>query len=467
MMLREHIFREYDIRGRWLEDFDEEFCFALGRAFVRYASSRLGKPKLRISVGYDARLSSERIFDFVVRGLNVEGAEVLRLGLVPTPVSYFSLFSLDVDGNVMITASHNPKEYNGFKLSVGQETLFGEEILAVEDLVRTLDETGVPSGAHFEDVNILRMYKDYMLEQFGYLRHYSDDVCVVLDGGNGVAGFVAYDILKGLNFGLQGLFLEPDGTFPNHHPDPIVEKNVVELRERVMNSGCTVGIGYDGDGDRMGVVASDGRMVYGDMLLLFFAQDIAKRYNKPKVIGEVKCSRILFDGLRKAGCEPIMWKAGHSLIKSKMREEKAQLAGEMSGHMFFKDRYFGYDDAIYASLRLLEILRRDGVSLMEWLDGLPRVFNTPELRVSCPDEKKWRVVEAISDYLDEHASGLGVVELVTVDGVRFEFEDGWGLIRASNTQPALVLRFEAVSEDKLNYIKNKFESLVQEFINKI
>ncbi len=464
MKVDRSVFREYDIRGIWQKTIDESFCRCLGVAFGKYLKEHTGKERLRISVGYDARLSSKDIFSNLCIGLNSEGVEVVELGLVPTPVQYFSLFKLALDGGVMITASHNPKEYNGFKLSLGKETLFGSEIREIGRMMESIDPPRELPEKLVQPYDILSDYKAYMMEQFGYLRDL-EKPSVVLDGGNGVGGFVGKDIMESLGFEVCGLFIEPDGTFPNHHPDPTVEENLKDLKKELKEGNYSVGIGYDGDADRIGVVLKNGDILYGDQLLLLFAQDILREHPKAKIIGEVKCSEVLFEGIKQAGGVPIMYKAGHSLIKSKMKQENALLAGEMSGHIFFADRYFGYDDAIYASLRLLEIMTKEKLDLVEWKSKLPRMFNTPEIRVECPDDRKAKVVEGLKSYLESHREKLRIIRITTIDGIRFNTEHGWGLVRASNTQPALVLRFEADSEEHLERLRSITMELVRKAID--
>ena len=458
------IFREYDIRGIWQQDIDEQFSFDLGRAFAKYMKKYMKKDRLNISVGYDARLSSKEILHALAKGVNYENIGVVNLGLVATPVQYFSLFNMEVDGGIMITASHNPKEYNGFKLSFNKETLFGNKIQEVKDMMKSLDDVDCDIDVRKEirDFNIIRDYTDYMLNEFGYLKKYADKPHIVLDAGNGCGGFIAEPILDNLGFDIKGLFIEPDGTFPNHHPDPTVLKNIETMRKTVIEGDYEIGIGYDGDADRIGVVLKDGTLLYGDQLLLLFAQDILKKHKGAKIIGEVKCSQVLFDGVEKAGGYPIMWKAGHSLIKAKMKEENALLSGEMSGHIFFKDRYFGYDDAIYASLRLLEIMTVEKIDVLAWRNRLPKIFNTPEIRINCPDNKK----DAVVRHMIEHCrQDKDIININTVDGIRFNVEGGWGLVRKSNTQPAVVLRFEAHSSELLDDLSEKFINLVKKAID--
>ncbi len=461
------VFREYDIRGIWDKNINKYFAFMLGVAFSKYLRDKLDRDKLSVSIGYDARLSSAEIFDALSKGFNSQGVKVFDIGLVPTPVQYFSLFNLDVEGGVMITASHNPKEYNGFKLSLGKETLFGKEIREVGELMHSLDvkfDSNVEPN--IEKVDMLGKYIDFMLDQFGYLKDIEDKPSIALDGGNGTAGFVGFEIFKRLGFDIKGLFIEPDGNFPNHHPDPTVEKNLKDLKETIEKYKLEFGVGYDGDGDRIGVVLKDKTILWGDQLLLLLSQDLCKRKKGAKVIMDVKCSDVVYSMIEKTGCKPIMYKTGHSLIKDKMRKENALLAGEMSGHIFMGENYFGYDDAVYVSLKLAEIVTRDKLDLVSWKNSLPKVYNTPEIRIDCPENKKGNVIKEFKSILNKRKKELGIVDTLTIDGVRFNTDYGWGLVRASNTQPVLVLRFEANSEENLERIKDFTLKHIEELIKR-
>ena len=445
-MVENKIFRQYDIRGVWSKDLTPESVYLIGRAFGTLALRASGKKSVRLSVGRDVRLSSETISEVLVKGIASTGSGVIDIGECPTPVQYFSLYRLDVDGGVMVTGSHNPPEYNGFKLSIGKETIFGEEIQRIRELVES-EEFAEGSGA----VEKKEMLDDYA----GYLKKDFPDfsgIKVVLDAGNGTAGLVAPRILEELGAVVIRLFCEPDGNFPNHHPDPVVPENLQALREKVRTESADLGVAYDGDSDRLGVVDSDGEIVWGDRLMILFARDILERSPGAAIIGEVKCSQVMYDDITRNKGKAIMWKTGHSLIKKKMKEEKALAAGEMSGHIFFADRYFGYDDAIYATLRLMEILKKTGAPyrMKRLLAGLPQAFSTPEIRFDCPDDLKFRV----TDMMREAFSGY---EVNTIDGARINFGEGWALIRASNTQPALVMRFEARNEASLKRIQTTVE----------
>ncbi|MCK5511894.1 MAG: phosphomannomutase/phosphoglucomutase [Thermodesulfovibrionia bacterium] len=451
-MVNPAIFRQYDIRGIWGKDITEEVAKLIGRAFASYLLKSIGKAKAKVSVGWDARLHSPVIRDNLTRGFNSSGIDVIDLGMCPTPLQYYSLFKLPVDGGVMITGSHNPPEFNGFKLSVGKETLFGDKIQAVKKILEAKDfKSGTGT---LETYPVIDDYVDFLKDKFQSL----SGIRVVIDAGNGTGGVVAGKILKALGAEVFELYCEPDGRFPNHHPDPVVEKNVVDLIAKVKEVKAHAGIGYDGDADRIGVVDESGEIIWGDRLMIIFSRDILKEHPGAKIIGEVKCSQTLYDDIASHNGVPIMWKTGHSLIKEKLKKENALLAGEMSGHLFFADRYFGYDDAIYASLRLLEIIKKAGepYSTKALLKDAPRMVATPEIRLDCPDEIKFKIVEKAKGAFKEYPAE-------TIDGIRIKFNDGWALIRASNTQPALVLRFEADNENRLAEIK----SLVESRLNKI
>ncbi len=443
------IFREYDIRGTVDQDLTETAVNLVGKALgtrVREAGGR------RVAVGRDARLSGPRFAAAMQEGLTSTGVDVVDLGMVPTPLTYFAAHTLDVQGICMITGSHNPPEYNGLKVGLGSATFHGPEIQAL----RALAESGrfaTGSGtvtAH----DIVAPYQEYVR---GNLRLGSHRPQVVLDAGNGCGGVVALPIFQALGFEVVPLFLEPDGNFPNHHPDPTVEKNLEALRRKVLEVGADLGIAYDGDADRVGAVDEKGNVLWGDQLMILFSRALLAEEPGAAIVGEVKCSMTLYDDIARHGGRPIMWKAGHSLIKAKMKEEHAQLAGEMSGHIFFANRWFGFDDGIYSSARLLELLTHTDRPLSTLLSDVPRTFSTPELRVDCPEDKKFTVVRLAQEWFKAR------YDAVTVDGVRVVFPDGWGLVRASNTQPLLVLRFEARTPQRLAEI----ESLVRGRLNEI
>lgn len=453
------IFRQYDIRGIWGKDLTEEVVEKIGQAFAVYLRFTLKKEQIKLSIGRDIRLSSAALFAALSQGLLSSGIDIVDIGMCPTPLQYFSLYHLPVDGGVMITGSHNPPEFNGLKISVGRATLHGEKIQEL----RRITETGdvIHGTGLMEKYEIIPQYKEFIRRDFPVFNR----IKVVIDAGNGTAGLVAPDLMRELGCEVKELFCEPDGTFPNHHPDPIVVENLKDLIQTVISSRADIGIGYDGDGDRIGVVSNTGEVVWGDKMMILFARDIIETrkskgiVEKPIFIGEVKCSQVMYETIEKLGGTPIMWMAGHSLIKHKMRETGAVLGGEMSGHMCFADRYFGYDDALYTSLRLLEILSKNGspYEIGRLLSDLPQTFSTPELRFECPDEIKFKIVEKVKEVFKDYPYN-------DIDGIRINFEKGWGLIRASNTQPALVLRFEATSEDTLREIREFVEGKLNEVI---
>jgi phosphomannomutase / phosphoglucomutase len=435
------IFREYDIRGVVGQDFDGADVERIGLAFGSYVRQRGGK---RLAVGRDHRLSSESFCGALTRGLQATGCDVVDIGLVPTPVLYFSLFHLNTDGGCMITASHNPAEYNGIKLCCGPGALHGEEI---QEIGRLAAHGPFAQGSSRRtEAEVIAPYMAYITDQI----HLRRPLRVVVDAGNGTSGLIIQDLLRRLGCEVYELFCEVDGTFPNHHPDPTVPENLADLIREVKARQADVGLAYDGDSDRLGVIDERGEIIWGDRLLVLFAREILSRKPGAKVIFDVKCSQVLGDDIRQHGGEPIMWMTGHSLIKKKLYEVQAALAGEMSGHLFFADGYFGYDDALYASCRLLQILDRANAPLSSLLADLPLTYSTPEIRVTCADEDKFAVVEQLKDTFERESQ---VREVVTIDGARILFAEGWGLVRASNTQPALVLRFEATTAAGLEAIR--------------
>ncbi|MGQ0793750.1 MAG: phosphomannomutase/phosphoglucomutase [Deltaproteobacteria bacterium] len=440
--INSRIFREYDIRGVVDQDLDSDVIETIGRAFGTYLQRR-GRRK--VSLGRDCRLSSPQFAEAMSRGIRSTGVDVVDIGMVSTPMLYFSLFNLDVEGGAMITASHNPGEYNGVKLCLGRDSLFGEEIQKIRQIAES--EDFAKGGGVINHLDILDDYLDFFRRNV----QIAPGMRVAIDCGNAMVGVAGPRILREFGCDLTELYTEPDGTFPNHHPDPTVEENLADLIRAVREGGLRLGIGFDGDGDRVGVVDEQGNIIWGDMLVLILARDVLREVPGAKILGDVKCSGRLFRDIENHGGAPIMWKTGHSLMKSKMKSEKAALAGEMSGHIFFSHRFFGYDDALYAALRLLEILSRSGRKMSELLEGVPPAFTTPEIRVDFPEEIKFQAVEMVKKELK------GRYEVIDTDGVRVEFPDGWGLVRASNTQPALVLRFEAQSEARLGEIRSLIE----------
>lgn len=475
------IFREYDIRGIAEQDLTTPVIEALGRGFAVYLKA---KGINAATIGYDARLSSPRLCDTIARGLTESGINVTVLGMCPTPALYFSLYHMNAGAGVMITGSHNPAEFNGFKLCVGKDTIYGEEIQKLrkimEEAVSNKQGTGVRSQEPENIKNtaqgtiskrpILPEYIKYLTNQFS-----SDNgvgLKVVLDSGNGTAGLAAPQIIRSMNCNVIELFSEPDGRFPNHHPDPTIPKNLDTLMNIVRKENADIGIAFDGDSDRIGVIDECGNVLWGDQLMVIFSRDILSEQRGATFVSEVKCSQVMYDDIRAHGGKAIMWKTGHSLIKAKMKEVHAVLAGEMSGHLFFADRYFGYDDAIYAASRLVGIVQKlkaargATASLSELLTGLPKTFNTPEIRFDCPDNIKFEVVEKAKEiFVQGYDIPLKPKEVITVDGVRAVFDKGWGLIRASNTQPVLVMRFEASDPIALESIKTMMEQRVKSIVS--
>ena len=444
------IFREYDIRGLAEKDFDREFALLLGKVHGTTVAAQGGR---RVTVGRDCRATSDAYADAVIAGMASAGLQVYDIGVCPTPLLYFSLFHLDVDGGIQITASHNPSEYNGFKICLGKDTLYGARIQEIRAKMERGEFHQKPGGK-VEHYEIVAPYHKHLLADVPKL---SRPLKVVIDAGSGVGGPVAPPIFRRLGCTVWEIACEPDANFPFHHPDPTVPENLEMLIDRVKKEKADVGIAYDGDADRIGAVDEKGNILWGDELLVLFSRDVLSRNPQATIISEVKCSQRLYDDIARNGGHAIMWKAGHSLLKAKMKETQALLAGEMSGHMFFKERYFGFDDAIYASLRLLEVLANSKKPLSSLLADLPPSFSTPEIRVDCPDERKFMIAEKATAYFRKH------YDIIDVDGVRVRFPDGWGLIRASNTQPALVLRFEAQSEAKLKEYRALVEQKLKEF----
>ncbi|MGC8691215.1 MAG: phosphomannomutase/phosphoglucomutase [Caldisericum sp.] len=458
------IFRMYDIRGEVDKNLTEEVVNAIGRSYAIYLKDKFKKKNLTVSVGRDIRLHSERLENALISGILSEGVQVIDIGVCPTPVLYFSLFNLPVDGGIMITGSHNPPEYNGMKICVGKETIYGEEIQKLYKIVKSLPPKIENKNGQLSHFDILSKYKKFLLTEFKVIDNIASSISIAVDSGNGCAGIFVPQVLKELGIKVFELYSEPDGNFPNHHPDPTLIETLSTLQDTVKNNNLDFGIAYDGDVDRLGVVDERGNVVYGDKLTYIFAKDILKTHLKGKIIGEVKCSKTIFDGIRELGGEPILSPVGHSLIKKKMKESGALLAGEMSGHIFFNDRYFGYDDAIYATLRLIEIFAKEksknnNFKFSDLLKDLPETYVSPEIRVDCKEEEKFALVEQFLVKYKEKFPNLAdkIKNVITIDGVRIEFPDGWGLIRASNTQPVLVMRFEAETLEALEEYEQSFK----------
>jgi phosphomannomutase/phosphoglucomutase len=448
-MLSPSIFREYDIRGLVPKELNIDSIALIAKTFGTHLHS-LGLK--RIAVGGDVRTHTRELMDAFIAAINSTGISVIDIGTVTSPLCYFAAFHLTVDGIAMITASHNPKEYNGIKLGVGKTTMFGAEITHIRDIAMKgefVDGTG-----DWVKQDITEDYIDLIVSKFKLSR----PIKMVYDPANATGALYGTRLFKRLGVEVVSMYDTVDGTFPSHHPDPTVAENVVDLGKKVVELGYEVGFGLDGDGDRVGVVDENGELIPGDLLTLIDAKDILKDLPGSKIIYEVKSSMALEEEITKAGGVPILWKVGHSLLKKKMSEEQAPLAGELSGHVFFADRWFGYDDALYAACRFLEILDKTGKKPTELLAGVPRYFNTPEIRCGCDnDDEKFRIAsEAIAYFKSKY-------DVIDIDGVRILFGDGWGLMRASNTQPSLVTRFEARTPERLEEIKNEVLTKLQEF----
>ena len=449
--MNREIFRQYDIRGKVDEDLTEEVVEKIGRAYGTYVRNRGLK---RITCCRDGRTHSRWIQEALIHGICSTGCNIVNIGEGPTPLLYFSIFHLGSDGGVQVTGSHNPPDFNGFKMCVKTSTLYGPQIQDLRKIIESGDF--IPGDGKVQLNDIIESYLSYLRKNIKIVR----PLKIVLDAGNGVAGPVAPRAFEDQGCQVFPMYCDVDGTFPNHHPDPTVLKNLKDLRARVLETGADAGMAYDGDGDRLGVVDEKGEFIFGDKLLIIFARSVLKEHPGTSVIGEVKCSHTLYDDISLHGGRPIMYKTGHSLIKQKMREEKALLAGEMSGHIFFADRYFGYDDAIYASLRLAEIMASSDRPLSGLLEGVPKTYSTPEIRIPCPDNDKFQIVEEAKEWFKTR------YKTIDVDGIRVVFDDGWGLIRASNTQPVLVFRFEATTPARLKEIQDLLEDKIREIADK-
>lgn len=446
-------FREYDVRGIAGKDLSPEFAELLGLAYATFISGRppvAGRKNLTVSVGRDVRLTGEAYSQGLIRGLRRGGLDVIDIGMVATPLSYFSTFHLDLDGAIIVTGSHNPPDYNGFKISVGRSTIHGSQIQELLAIMEKGPKVAEREGSLTEHP-LVPEYIDYVITHAKKSR----SMKVVLDAGNGAAAHIAPELFRRLGADVVELYCEPDGRFPNHHPDPTVPKNLRDLVEAVRREKADFGVAFDGDADRIGLVDETGRIIYGDELMVLLSRDVLKTHPGATVISEVKSSNRLYEDIRAHGGNAVMWKTGHSLIKSKMKETQAALAGEMSGHIFFADRYFGYDDAIYAATRVYEIAAAAAGPVSSLIADLPPSISTPEIRLDCEEEKKFRLVEETKKRLSQH-------KVNDIDGVRVDFSDGWGLVRASNTQPVLVLRFEAQSEQRLEEIRAMVESALKD-----
>ena len=470
------IFREYDIRGIFEVDLTKEVVVKIGYLL----GEEIKKHDSKVAIGYDARTHSPTLFEWLSYGLQASGLEVFNLGMIPTPVAYYCTFSTEIKSSIMITGSHNPPQYNGFKITINKAPFYGEQIQA---LGRKMASINVPHITQKDSVklNVLESYIDYMTKEFAILKDLKETI--IFDCGNGVAGIALTKIIENLGLRAIPLYFEPDGTFPNHHPDPSEEHNLVDIQNALKTHNAHIGIAFDGDADRVALI-SQNHNFKGDELAILFARDIAKTIKNPTIIGEVKCSQVMYDCINAIG-KSVMYKTGHSNLKVKLKELNAQLACEMSGHIFFNDRYFGYDDAIYAALRILELIYKEKQThknlktpietLEESIKSLPKTYSTQEEKIKTDEAQKFHIIASLQTRLQEilkaqkegkntdfSADFPEIVEIISIDGVRVVFKDGWGLVRASNTTPTLVTRFEAYTEEKLSLYKQALLSLIKQ-----
>jgi len=450
MKLKPEIFREYDIRGIVDKDLTPVTVELLGKGIGSYFRQ---KKRKEVILGRDCRLSSPVFSEAIGRGLQSTGCDIVDLGTIPTPLLYFSIYYKNQESGIMITGSHNPPEYNGFKIMLGKETLYGKAIQDIYKIIKNGDFIEEKPGVK-KQYNIIPEYMDYVVNSINIKKKLK----VVVDAGNGTGGVIAVPIFKKLGCEVRELYCDMDGTFPNHHPDPTLPEALEDLIKIVLESKADIGFAYDGDSDRIGVIDDKGNIIWGDKLMILFSRDILPQHPGASIISEVKASKLLYEEIEKLGGKPIMWKTGHSLIKKKIQEEKALLAGEMSGHIFFADRYFGFDDAIYSSARTLEILSRSEKKLSQMFDDLPQTWITPEIRLYASDEVKFKIVDEVKKILSQKH------RIIDIDGVRAFYPRGWALVRASNTQGALVLRFEADTEEDLKAIKRDVENTIEKVI---
>ncbi|MDG2445680.1 MAG: phosphomannomutase/phosphoglucomutase [Thermodesulfobacteriota bacteirum] len=452
------IFREYDIRGIADSDLSDEVVGNIGFSF---ASMLIENGLSTISIGRDCRKSSERIFKVLSEALLKSGINVVDLGMITTPVLYFSLYGLKVDGGIMITASHNPSDYNGFKAAIGKNVLSSEQIQDLKERILVGKYVSLEVRGSLNEFDIIQDYKEDILKSINIKRR----IRVGVDCANTPIGLFAKDILVSAGCEVYELFPEPDGDFPNHHPDPSVKENLVDLINLVRKESLDLGISFDGDADRIGIVDEKGDFIYSDMVLLLLARAVLAERPGSKIIGEVKCSKNLFDDILNNGGLPIMWKTGHSNIKRKIKEESAPLAGELSGHIFFADKHHGFDDALYAALRFIEVVSSQSKALSSMLSNVPKMYSTPEIRIDFPEKEKFQFIEEFKELMRKDIDKEAKV--ITVDGIRVETANGWALVRASNTQPALTIRFEADSELNLNTLKKEIEKKLREVSSQI
>ncbi|MDX8384648.1 MAG: phosphomannomutase/phosphoglucomutase [Ghiorsea sp.] len=445
-----NIFREYDIRGIADDEITVEFAYDLAVAYAQMLPQHI---KQTIVVARDVRLSGLKLQQAVMQGLCDRGVDVLDIGMVPTPLAYYAVYEQPADGCIMVTASHNPAAYNGFKMMLGDESFHGQAIQQLKGLMLAKQGVKAAEKGVVKQLDVVPDYHDFVVRDCTLER----PLKVVIDAGNGPSGVIAAPIYRGLQCEVIELYCEPDGRFPNHHPDPTIEENMRCLSKKVVESQADLGIAFDGDGDRIGVVDEQGKMLWGDMLLLLLSRQLLKQYPQATIISEVKSSQTLYDDIRQHGGKAVMCRTGHSPIKGKMKETGALLAGEMSGHFFFADRFFGFDDAVYAGARVMQLLAEQTGVLSGLLSGVPQLVNTQEIRMDCAEDRKFAVVEAAK----EHFSALGYT-LITIDGMRLVTDDGWALLRASNTQAALVMRYEACDKQALCAMQEMLEAWLQQ-----
>jgi phosphomannomutase len=443
--INKSIFREYDIRGITSIDLTDDALSLLGKAFATYF---IENDRNTLIVGRDNRFSSDHIRDILLDEFTKAGLNVIDIGTVITPIFYFATKNLNIDAGIMITASHNPPEYNGFKVQLGESTIYGEEIRKILDIIEMESFRSKENTGKVENIEIFNAYYSHL---HSILNMGNKKIKAVLDCGNGTASLFAPQIFESFSISTEKIYCESDPSFPNHFPDPVKEENLKDLINIIKSGEYDVGISLDGDGDRLGVVDEKGGIIWEDMIMILFSREVLKRHPGAKILFDVKCSQLLYEEINKLGGTPIMYKTGHSLMKAKMREIGAILAGEMSGHIFFKDEYFGYDDAVYAALRLMRILSNSDQSISEMLSDLPKVYSTPEIRVKTTESEKFKLVEKAKAYF------ASKYKILDIDGVRAQIEDGWGLIRASNTAPEIIVRCEARTEERLNFIKSEIE----------
>lgn len=447
MKVKDEIFRQYDIRGIADQDLLDEFAYHLGRAFGTHLKR---KNFTELVVGRDVRKSSPRLFESISKGIIETGCNIKDIGIVPTPLHYFSIFHFGLDGGIVITGSHNPIEYNGFKMMKGKDTIYGEEIQELKKLI--IEEDYENGSGEITQMDVIEEYIDYTSKLINPERKLS----IIMDPGNGTAGPIATKLFKRLGAEVECINCEPDGNFPNHLPDPTVLEYTEQLKNKVLEKNADMGMGYDGDADRIGIVDEKGTLVYGDQLLGALSKPLLKERVGSQVLFDVKCSQGLAEWIEELGGKPVMWKTGHSLLKAKMKEIKCPIAGEMSGHIFIADNYYGFDDAIFVSARFYELVSKTDKKVSEIIKEMPYYENTPEIRTDVTEDSKWKIVEDVREHFNKE------YDTIEIDGVRILFDDGWGLVRASNTQPVIVTRFEAKTKSRLNEIKNLVHNFIDE-----